>query len=177
MKKEISIVIVLSIIVVFGFWGTYISNFTPEADHSREVESGGALLSDASLESITITFPDVRNTQIQAEIADDLNERTRGLSGREQLKAGNGLLFVFPKSDQYSFWMKDMNFAIDIIWIDEFGEIVHLETNVRPETYPQSFKPTGNALYVLEVNAGVVDNSLLKVGDTLIFDTTGFLAQ
>ena len=56
---------------------------------------------------------------IAVAIADTLEKRTQGLSGRESLSANEGLLFVFSTSGAYGIWMKDMRFPIDIIWISE----------------------------------------------------------
>ena len=52
------------------------------------------------------------------EIADNDEERVRGLSLREPIEANRGMLFIFDVSGNYSFWMKDMLFALDIIWIN-----------------------------------------------------------
>ena len=105
------------------------------------------------------------------DIARSDAERARGLSGRSGLTQNEGLLFVFEYPDTYGFWMKDMLFAIDILWIDAEGAIVHIEKNVFPETYPKIFKPDMSATYVLEVNAGEVErlglrqNDIVELGD------------
>jgi len=104
---------------------------------------------------------------IPVEVADTDAERMLGLSGRANLEEGTGLLFVFDRLGKYGFWMKDMNFAIDIAWIDEAGKIVHLESDVVPETYPKVFVPAGEALYVLEVNAGFLATHKINIGDML----------
>ncbi len=75
------------------------------------------------------------------------------------------MLFVFDKPDIYSFWMKDMLFPIDMIWISEDGKVVYIERDARPESYPNSFIPDAPAKYVLEVNAGFSEKNNLKVGD------------
>lgn len=90
---------------------------------------------------------------IKVEIAGTNAERVRGLSGRRDLAPGSGLLFVFPASATYGFWMKEMRFAIDIVWIGEDLRIVHIAADVAPETYPEVFKPPEPARYVLEMPA------------------------
>lgn len=59
--------------------------------------------------------------KIKAEVVDNEEARMKGLSGRDNLADDEGMFFVFEKSDIYPFWMKDMKFAIDIIWIMEDG--------------------------------------------------------
>jgi len=101
------------------------------------------------------------------EIADTPAERERGLSGREQLAHDRGLLFVFEKPGKYGFWMKDMNFSIDIVWLDHDGKIIYIAENVAPSTYPQVFLPPIDALYVLEVSAGFLQIHNTNMGDVL----------
>ena len=99
----------------------------------------------------------IANTEIQVEIADSDLERMRGLSGGEALAARTGLLFIFEKSGLHGFWMKDMNFPIDIVWLDENFGIIGVEKSVSPDTYPQVFYPPRAVKYVLELNAGESD--------------------
>lgn len=95
--------------------------------------------------------------------------RERGLSGTKYLSKNDGMLFEFPYENQWYFWMKDMSIPIDIIWIDANNNVVHVEKNLSPDTYPESFGPKSNALYVLEVASGVSEKVNLKIGDKIIF--------
>lgn len=110
---------------------------------------------------------------VEVEVVATPQERSRGLSGRTELLEGHGMLFVFPRSGLYSFWMPDMNFAIDIIWIDERFEVVYIEEDIGPETYPESFISDVPARFVLEVNAGGVDKYDVEVGDVIRFENVG----
>jgi len=103
--------------------------------------------------------------KIEVELMATPEAQAKGLSGREGLKENSGMLFVFPKPDYYGFWMKDMKFSIDMIWLDSAGKVVHIERNVAPETYPKVFTPALPANYVLEVIAGFSDQNSLKIGD------------
>ena len=60
----------------------------------------------------------IKNVVIQAEVVSRLADLRQGLSGRASLPTDHGMLFVFSKSDIYEFWMKDMKFPLDIIWIN-----------------------------------------------------------
>lgn len=103
---------------------------------------------------------------LNVEIADSNEERVRGLSGREKLEEGNGLLFVFEEEREVGIWMKDMNFPIDIAWLDKNKKIIHIEHNVSPETYPKIFTSPTHSLYVLETNAGFFQKFDIRVGNT-----------
>jgi uncharacterized membrane protein (UPF0127 family) len=89
---------------------------------------------------------------LNIELADDVLSRTRGLSGRESLSGGSGLLFVFAELGQPGFWMKDMNFPIDILWFNEGRELIDVTEDVYPETFPETFYSNAPVKYVLEVN-------------------------
>jgi len=98
------------------------------------------------------------NIPVRVEIAETLEERKKGLSGREKLQYAQGLLFIFPEADYHGIWMKDMHFPIDIIWISEDLTIIHIDEYVTPETYPRVFKPKKPARYVVETNVNFADS-------------------
>ncbi len=105
---------------------------------------------------------------IRVEIVNSDEERTRGLSGRSALGEVEGMLFVFPKSDRYGFWMKDMKFAIDIIWIDENLTVIDINQNITPETYPRTFRSGRPTRYVVETNANYTETFGIRVGDKVV---------
>jgi uncharacterized membrane protein (UPF0127 family) len=108
---------------------------------------------------------------ITAELARTEQERMRGLMSRSGLGRGQGMLFVFEKEGYHSFWMKNMKFAIDIVWLDAQKRIIHIERRVPPckkDPCP-SYLPNLPAMYVLEVKAGSVDERELKLYDRLEF--------
>lgn len=102
---------------------------------------------------------------ISLDVADDLSERQLGLSGRTNLGDDEGMLFVFDDAGRHGFWMKDMNFSIDILWLDESGVIVDIAESVAPNTYPEIFYPSLEASYVLEVPAGIASANEYDIGD------------
>jgi uncharacterized membrane protein (UPF0127 family) len=107
----------------------------------------------------------VGGASIFVSLADTPVERTQGLSEVKKLEEGTGLLFIFDEVDHHGIWMKDMLFAIDIIWLDETKQVVYIEENVKPETYPTVFEPRSPAKYVLEVPAGFVKKEGIKIRD------------
>ncbi len=101
--------------------------------------------------------------------ADNEEKLEKGLSDRESLDDKSLMLFVFNNPSTYGFWMKDMKFNIDIVWLDESYKVVHVEENLSPETYPKIFYPKSKALYVLEANPNFVKDHDIKLGNTLVF--------
>jgi len=114
------------------------------------------------LASITI-----KNTKIKVELADTAEKKSYGLSGRNSLPENRGMLFVYDKPEFYSFWMKDMQFSIDIIWINESYRVVDITKSVPLDSFPQSFQPQRPAQYVLEVSAGFSDKNDIRIGDMM----------
>ena len=97
----------------------------------------------------------LEGTIIRCRVADEPHSRSRGLSGREPLPLGEGMLFEFDYRDHHGFWMKDMTFPIDIIWFDQ-GEIVHMVSAElpKPDEGLKIYAPKRPSRYVLEVAAG-----------------------
>jgi len=102
---------------------------------------------------------------IEVEIADEPDERSRGLMFRDSLSTDIGMLFLFDREGFYSFWMMNVNFNLDIIWINSDGIVVHLERDL-PSCYMNcpSYAPREAASYVLELNSGVANELDLLVG-------------
>ncbi len=109
----------------------------------------------------------IGDTRIQLQIADTDAQRELGLSGRGALPADTGMLFVFDENGMYSFWMKDMKFSLDMIWISATSSIVTIAKSVSPETFPQTFISVSPARYILEVPAGFSDSQHVQVGQTV----------
>ncbi len=107
--------------------------------------------------------------EIKTEIADTEEERSKGLSGRTSLCSDCGMLFVFPQKENQNFWMKDMLFDLDIIWIAG-GKIIGISKRVSHERgdleIVRSPVPVDG---VLEINAGKSDEWGLKTGDEVRF--------
>lgn len=116
----------------------------------------------------------VNNQTYKLLLADDEKERMQGLSKRNNLAKDTGMLFVFEKKDRYAFWMKDMRFPIDLIYIDD-GKVVDVIENAKPPIDNnnvlgiQVIKPKNAANYVLEINAGEIKKHNVKVGDKVTF--------
>lgn len=103
------------------------------------------------------------------DIANNETSRSSGLSNRKTLHMKSGLLFAFDKLDKHVFWMKDMLIPIDMIFFDNNWEIVLIESNLQPNSFPKLFGDKIKSQYVLEINALEADSYGLQVGDTAIF--------
>ncbi len=94
--------------------------------------------------------------------------QSKGLAIRDSLNENEGMLFIFETPQKYSFWMKDMKFPIDIIWINQDGKIVHIEKNLPPCVFLlpcPSYTPKDDSLYVLEVVSNFTNKFNINVGD------------
>ena len=100
-------------------------------------------------------------------------ERQQGLSGRESMPQDSGMLFVFEEERVLHFWMKEMHFPLDIIWIDARCSLLEVAANVPPpyagnDDIPRVHSPSP-ARFVLEVNAGEAARNGLQAGDQIEF--------
>jgi uncharacterized membrane protein (UPF0127 family) len=102
-------------------------------------------------------------------LSDTPELRTKGLSGRLSLGTDEVMLFKFEKEGRNFFWMKDMLFPIDIVWVNADKKVIHIEQSVKPESFPKSFGPDENSKYVLEFKAGTADSISMKMGDGVSF--------
>lgn len=110
------------------------------------------------------------NSKISIEIADNSKTRQKGLSGRSPIYEKYGMLFVFENTRLNNcFWMKDMNFAIDMIWMDEQKKVITVAENVGPDTYPNTFCPETPAKYGLEIKANSASSLGIVTGVELQF--------
>jgi uncharacterized protein len=113
---------------------------------------------------------EIRNVSVEVEVVDDEESRNKGLGRRESLAENKGMLFVFNEEDFHMFWMKGMNFPLDIIWIND-GVVVDLIQNVSHpsegtlDTSLPIYRPEALANFVLEVNAGFVEENDIQLGD------------
>ncbi len=123
----------------------------------------------------------VGGAAFEVEIAFTTDARTRGLSGRDGLPDGAGMLFVFDGGVASKFWMREMRFALDFVWIGDNCEVVDIHANVPP---PPPDTPLGElplyesetpARYNLEITAGEAAKRGIAIGDAVKF--SGFSGE
>ncbi len=108
----------------------------------------------------------IGSKRLSVEVMRTPEELRQGLSGRDNLAQNSGMYFEMGKTSPASFWMKDMKFPIDIIWIKD-GVIVGVEKSAPLPTADQipTFNSPGEITNVLEVNAGFFNQNNLQIGD------------
>ncbi|MBD3363314.1 DUF192 domain-containing protein [Candidatus Dojkabacteria bacterium] len=119
-------------------------------------------------ETIKIFFPESENINITAEIANNEKSRARGLMHRKKLDEDRGMLFIFPKEQNLSFWMKDTYIPLDIIFLDENKQITTIHQDSKPLD-TGTYKSQYPSKYALEVNAGFCEKYTIKVKDQVVF--------
>jgi uncharacterized membrane protein (UPF0127 family) len=102
-------------------------------------------------------------------IADTDEKRTHGLSDVESMSSFEGMAFIFPQAEMRGFWMKDMQFPLDFVYVAD-GIVVDLIESVRPDTYPSTIQAKAPADTVIELNAGQIKENGIKIGDQLKLD-------
>lgn len=115
----------------------------------------------------------IDNQTIDLLVADTEEELIKGLSGKRSLKENEGMLFIFDQKGYPTFWMKEMNFALDIIYLND-SKVVHIVKNAQPidknTSNVTTYSPDEEANHVLEVNAGTVDRLKITEGSTITFE-------
>jgi uncharacterized membrane protein (UPF0127 family) len=114
----------------------------------------------------------VNGIDLVADVAATNEQRAKGLSVKDSLPEYEAMLFVFETAQEHSFWMKNMKFPIDIIWLDSDKAVVHIEHYLQPcslDVFCPSYKPNNNALYVLETVAGFAQKHDIVEGTRIEF--------
>ena len=155
--------IFLLIILIFILIFLYINNKQTSVDNIQTAEN----IKQVCFKQANMPI----NKCFSVEIAQTAAERERGLMFREELNSEKGMLFIFSQSEKYGFWMKNTLIPLDIIWIDENKTIVYFKKEVLPckEEKCEVYYPDKEALYVLEINAGLTKENNLSVGDKVDF--------
>jgi uncharacterized membrane protein (UPF0127 family) len=107
-----------------------------------------------------------------AELAVTPEERSRGLMLREHLDPDKGMLFIYKDEGVHYFWMKNTLIPLDMVWINDNGEIIFISKDVQPCQTSQCplISPEQKVQYVLELNGGTSDEVGLARGDKITFD-------
>ena len=106
-------------------------------------------------------------------VADTPTRQFRGLSNKKDLGEYAGMLFKFPYKSRYVIVMRDMNFPIDIIWMQD-KRIVDLTINAKPEEKNKlekelkQYVPLYNVDMAIEVPTGFIEQNNVKIGDIIV---------
>ena len=124
----------------------------------------------------------VNGFKLTADLAITDEQKAEGLAVKDSLKENEGMLFVYEQPSDQSFWMKDMKFPIDIIWLDSNGTVVHIEQNLQPCVSVSNlgvsvlncpiYTPDLEAMYVLETVSGFSQRHNIVNGTNIDFSLT-----
>lgn len=114
----------------------------------------------------------VNDQELDVEVATTSAEISRGLSGRESFDL-DGMLFIFPTPGKQNFWMKDMRFPLDLLWISG-GKVIDILRNVpppepgTPDSQLKTYSSPGIVSHVLELPAGAASQLGIEVSSEII---------
>ncbi|HVO86345.1 MAG TPA: DUF192 domain-containing protein [Candidatus Binatia bacterium] len=111
----------------------------------------------------------VNGHSLSAQLAATEAQREKGLGGRACIGTSQAMLFLFNQPGYYYFWMRDMHFAVDMVWLSDAKQVVYVQPNVLPSTYPNSFVSQQPARYVIELRAGQAERLGIGTGTKLAF--------
>ena len=116
----------------------------------------------------------INDFELRVELALTHDQQVKGLSVKDHLKENEGMLFVYEQPSRQGFWMKDMKFPIDIIWLDNNGTVVYIRHNLQPCIVTFAFLcptyiPDKDSLYVLETVSGFSKKHSIKIGTHVDF--------
>lgn len=152
---------VLALMAVYGFakQPTVYSMLTAKNQTAEQVEN-----------TRRVILPN--GTTVVAEVVATEEQQEQGLAGVEKLENNTGMLFAFSQDGVHPMWMKGMNTSIDMVWLNNEGQVVYLASKVPvPEEEQTDFPTYSNiepARYVLELAAGTIESTDIKEGSKLV---------
>jgi uncharacterized membrane protein (UPF0127 family) len=166
----IAIGVTATVAVLYLYPGIITTLGQPE-DKQQELTISQELRSESDgYQHVNVTL---NGMVLVADIAATDEQRTKGLSVKDRLDENEAMLFVFDYEAQHTFWMKNMKFPIDIIWINSDKTVVYIEHNVEPcssEIFCPVFRPDHDSLYVLETVGGFAERHDIVKGTMVEFE-------
>lgn len=165
---------ILVLLCIFSTFSTFSFLFVMNYEHKVYGQK------DTNNPAFTTSSVKIKDLIIHVDLAITSDQQAKGLSIKNTLNDSEGMLFPFNTPGEYAFWMKDMKFPIDIIWINSNHEIVHIEKNLQPCIFfllCNSYSPHANSKYVLEVNSNYTTKNNITVGDKVSFNITNSTKQ
>ncbi len=158
----LSLLVALTIIFAALFLFNWQTESKEDLKPANQQASNACAIND-SIETRNIATHD---QLLRVEVVKNEKDKIQGLSGRDCLNESSGMLFVYEVEDEYCFWMKDMKFNIDIVWLNKNQEIIDIKSQASPDSYPQSFCPQSPANYILEVEGGLAEKLGWQIGSS-----------
>lgn len=111
----------------------------------------------------------IKDSIVSLEIADSIEEKSKGLMDRTSLDKNKGMVFIFRPPQRVTFWMKDTLISLDMIFINK-GQIVNIVKNAKPNQIDILYPSEAEVTEVVEVNAGFTDEHKINIGDKITFE-------
>ena len=176
MTRLIVIVTVGIAIVVVATAVLYLNPAITSMLAGQEGEQQGIIIDEEMIsgsnghQQVNVT---VNGLVLVTDISVTNEQMTKGLSEKDDLAENEAMLFVFGNEAKHTFWMKDMKFPIDIIWIDSDKTIIHIENNLQPcssEVLCPTYRPNDDSMYVLETVGGFAEKYDIIKGTRVGFE-------
>ncbi len=162
--KKIHLLVLVFLVLILLAWSagpTVIKKFFPTKRNWQTTHNYLLNLKDHEVHQFKL-----HGQQLNLEIVNSSQSRSQGLSSRDQIKA-DGMLFVFPSPQFYRFWMKDMRFDLDLIWLKS-GCITEITPHVSHQNQQKIYQPSQKKVeWVLEVPAGFAKKQGIEPGQCL----------
>ena len=116
------------------------------------------------------SWVEIRGQRFPVEVADNFDERQRGLMFRDELAKNTGMLFIHAEEEPQAYWMKNTHIPLDILYFSKDLKLVSAQERVPPCSAGDRCPPypsEGPALFVLELNAGSVELFKIQPGDVM----------
>ena len=152
-----------------------LANSSANRTDSANFLNGISIPSDRYLKA-AVSMHGINGFKLIADLAVTQDQQIKGLAIRNDINESEGMLFVFQHPSRQSFWMKDMKFPIDIIWLNANRSVVYIVSNLKPcpvRGYCPGYLPDRNSLYVLETSAGFSQRHNVRVGTQIQFHLLG----
>ena len=165
-RRRWAVLIVRSLLIIIGSVGGlwWQRHHAPPANTRRAVSS---TVTSNDLHYATTTGT-IGGQKFTLQIADTPAKQQLGLGQRDQLGARDGMVFVYNQpSTDLCYWMRDMHFSLDIMWLDSQRKLIYLVPDLSPATYPQAYCPSTPAQYVVEINAGLAKTLNVGLGSQI----------
>lgn len=167
----ISLVVITAVVITFIITKISQQGKSSATKNNKQIEETKTVEFEKEGELTFNTADSKYITSLEIEIAEDNNERSKGLMFRNNMQENQGMLFIFSRQEFQSFWMRNTAISLDIIFVNSNNEIVTIHKNTNTfsdDSYP-STKP---AIYVVEVVAGYTSKYGIKVGDKIVWRRT-----
>ena len=154
-------------LLIFLFYGSLFVGCNNDSDNGTEDKDPIEFTKEGELYLVKPSGDTLQ--KIDIEIADNFYERETGLMHRYSMETNQGMLFIYPDEALRSFWMQNTYIPLDLIFFDSDSTAVSFQENAKP--MDETSLPSGvPAQFILEINAGLVEDWGIETGDKIDFE-------